>query len=519
MGLSVAPASNRIGRSERWTAEEALRWAIALGLGEATPRGDVEHLAHAGCLIGWERIAAASARERCLGPSWLRSGALLRSIASADVVAQWRRATTRLDEVGRAQLSALGDVLAALRAGAIPVVVLKGAALSLRAYGAPFLRDTSDIDLFIPARHRARAHEALRSAGWKQVDGLAPDDATYVRDRAGQRAFVEVHSALADAPIVRHVRLPAPDWSNVEIAGLSVPAHDGPSLAPYLAVHLAKHTSAPLLWVMDFDAVWGDLDDGDRERARKAARRAGAEGYLDLAIRRAGALHAAARGDRRAQERCGGASGLYKERHAALVGALVAPTPLVGMRVIAGWLRRRVAALGAPKPWVSSGRLGWLDRALAPMRRPASGAVARIVDRVVQLDIETSLDVVRALLGAGRSVWLLARGASMTPTIRSGAQVLVAPRQATDSVRAGDVVLATTPNGDPVLHRVCRVQHGRVVLRGDALAFEDAPIEVSAIIGRVTHRRDGDRVRPLGSRRPLSVRNAVRRVLQAGRFA
>jgi len=516
MGLSIASAPSRIGQSPRGAAEEALRWAIALGLGEAKSDRDIERLGDAGRSVGWARIAAASARERCLGATWLRSGALLRRTASEDVVAQWRRATVRLDEVGRVQLSSLSDALTALRAANVAVVVLKGAPLSLRAYGAPFLRDTSDVDLFIASRQRARAHAALREAGWRHIDGSAPDDATYVRERSGQRSFVEVHSSLADAPIVRHVHLPPPDASAIEIAGVAVPAHDGPTLAPYLAVHLAKHTSAPLLWVMDFDAVWNDLDDADRSRARVAARRAGAEGYLDLAIRRASALHAAARGDRRAQERCGGATGLYKERHAAIVGALAAPTPLVGARVLGGWLKRRIAALGKPRPWAVSGRLRWLDHAFAPMRRTGdtSARTSDIADRVLQLDVDTSLDVVRAMIDAGTSVWLVARGTSMSPTIRSGTQVLVAPRRETDDLLPGHVVLATARDGAPVMHRVRRVSDGRVVLRGDAMGVDDMPIDPRAIIGRVTHLRRGERIRSLGLRPAPSLRNAMRRVLR-----
>ena len=513
MGLSVFSAAKRPELLDRSAAEDALRWAIALALGEVRTAEEVERLIESGRSPGWERIAAASARERCLGPSWLRSGALLRRVAGDDAVSPWRRAAARLDEVGSAHLRALGDVLDAMRAAAVPVVVLKGAALSLRAYGLPFLRDTSDLDLFVPGRHRVRAHEVLRATGWRHVDGLAPNDATYARERDGQRCFVEVHSALADAPIVRHVQFPPPEWTAMEIAGITVPAHDGPTLAPYLAVHLAKHTSAPLLWVMDFDAIWAGLDEEGRVKARTAARRAGAEGYLDLAIRRASALHAAARGDHRAQRRCGGASGLYKERHAAIVGALVAPTPLVGARVLAGWLKRRATALGAPKPWVSAGRLSWLDRAAAPLRRASTdGQASQFAERVMQLDVDTSLDVVRALLEAGSAVWLVARGKSMSPTIRSGTQVLVTPRQALRPLQRGDVVLATLGDGAPVMHRVHEILDGRVVLRGDASSFVDAPIDESAIIGHVTHLRKRGRVHSLG-RRPAP---SLRRVLALG---
>ena len=520
MGVSLRRSQFGATHAARRDAEVALRWAIALALGDVASYEDIAELTNAAERIGWDRILSTSARERLLGPVWLRSGQLLRTCAPSETVAAYRQATARLDEVGRTQLSALGAALNAFRAAGVPVVVLKGAALSKRAYGTPFLRDTSDVDVFVAARHRVHAHDVLSDAGWRHVDGAAPDDATYLRQRGGERVFMEVHSSLSDDPLVRHVALPDPRASVVEIEGVRVPAHDGPTLAPYLAVHLAKHTSAPLSWIVDFDAVWMSLSELEQSAARRLALKCGAAGYLDLALRRARWLRAAAKGDKRAQRKCGGASGLYRERHAAIVGALAAPTPVVGARVLASWIARRVGALGSPAPWTPSGRLAWLDRAVASVRRTSPVASAshsgQVTERVLQLEIDTSLEIVRSVLAEGLPVWLVARGGSMAPTIRSGAQVLVAPRGAGDVVQPGDIVFAAPRDSTPVIHRVRSVADDRAILRGDALDYDDAPVDDSEIVGRVTHVRSSGRVEPLGNRPPSPLVLAVRRMLHAG---
>jgi putative nucleotidyltransferase-like protein/peptidase S24-like protein len=519
MGVSALLTQHDLRQSPQRTAEVALRWAIALAVGEIRSDDVIEELTDAGHRVGWERILAVSARERLLGPAWLRSGAVIRRIAPATIISDWRRATARLDEVGRTQLLALGDALATLQASNVSAVVLKGAALSLRAYGAAFLRDTSDLDLFVAARERVRAHHALCSAGWRHVDGTAPDDATYLRERGTERVFLEMHSTLTDDPLVRHLCLPDPSASLSTVEGVEIPAHSGPTLAPYLAVHLAKHTSAPLLWILDFDAIWTLLGEEERSATRRLAARYGVAGYLDLALNRARAMHAAARGDLRAQRRCGGASGLYRERHAAIVGAMASRSPLVGARVIGGWLARRISALGSPAPWSPPGRLGWLDRAVSRIRRRAPVGPLKPVqasERMVQLEIDTSIDIIRVALGEGARVWLVARGGSMSPTIRSGAQVLVEPRQADDALHAGDVVFAAPRNASPVIHRVLRFDGNAAVLRGDALDYDDAPVDDAEILGRVTHVRRAGRIKALGNRPPSALRTAIRRILLAG---
>ncbi len=90
-------------------------------------------------------------------------------------------------------------------------------------------------------------------------------------------------------------------------------------------------------------------------------------------------------------------------------------------------------------------------------------------------------------LSAGRSVRFVARGGSMTPVIRSGDIVTVAPIVAGDRLLPGDIVLYRRDNGTCLLHRLGRqVKSNGLVLagvHGDSGMDELVPFE--RIIGRM----------------------------------
>lgn len=72
-------------------------------------------------------------------------------------------------------------------------------------------------------------------------------------------------------------------------------------------------------------------------------------------------------------------------------------------------------------------------------------------------------------LHAGETVWLKARGESMSPLLREGDVLEVVPSW---RVRPGMVVLVNTPWGVRC-HRVVSTEGGQVVLRGDTLEAEE----------------------------------------------
>lgn len=72
----------------------------------------------------------------------------------------------------------------------------------------------------------------------------------------------------------------------------------------------------------------------------------------------------------------------------------------------------------------------------------------------------------RDLLREGESVSIRVRGQSMLPFFQSGSKILLRPIREED-FRIGHVVLAETPQGSFVVHRIYRLEGELVTLLGD----------------------------------------------------
>lgn len=119
-------------------------------------------------------------------------------------------------------------------------------------------------------------------------------------------------------------------------------------------------------------------------------------------------------------------------------------------------------------------------------------------DCVAQLDQilpqPEQIELLRALLERGRSIWLTAQGPCMRPWIFSRDRVLLEPL---DEAHWGDVVVLS---GDRSLlvHRVVETRAGEVRTRGDLSAHDDGWVESDQVLGRVTRvKRTGGREWPL----------------------
>jgi hypothetical protein len=128
--------------------------------------------------------------------------------------------------------------------------------------------------------------------------------------------------------------------------------------------------------------------------------------------------------------------------------------------------------------------------------------------------------VVLELLGGGSPVRFRASGDSMYPSIRDGERITVAP-VAVDDLASGDVLLYRQ-GGRLLAHRLV-VQSGSgaarmLHLRGDGKGGCDAPVQASAIVGRVTAvERSGRSIALCGSRARLrrAMRAAASRAYRA----
>jgi signal peptidase I len=87
------------------------------------------------------------------------------------------------------------------------------------------------------------------------------------------------------------------------------------------------------------------------------------------------------------------------------------------------------------------------------------------------------------LLRRGSPLRIKARGGSMTPFLRDGDVVLVAPT-AGRGVGVGDVICYEMPPGKLFLHRLIARDRDRIVAKGDALPFIEV-IDRTQLLGKV----------------------------------
>ena len=89
---------------------------------------------------------------------------------------------------------------------------------------------------------------------------------------------------------------------------------------------------------------------------------------------------------------------------------------------------------------------------------------------------EVFLPQVVALLHEGHTATLPLRGRSMRPFLEDGRDKALL--QLTDEPRVGDAVLAEISPGHFVLHRIIKIENGKVTLRGDGnLSNEHCRVE------------------------------------------
>jgi hypothetical protein len=104
----------------------------------------------------------------------------------------------------------IAGVLSAMEREAIPLLMLKGAALAHVVYGNPLLRPMRDVDALVRARDARRAREVLKACGFSVTGPPVPPDHHHVRGMSttvdGATVTIELHSRLLQpTPLLRPV--------------------------------------------------------------------------------------------------------------------------------------------------------------------------------------------------------------------------------------------------------------------------------------------------------------------------
>jgi hypothetical protein len=163
-------------------------------------------------------------------------------------------------------LRELGNCLERLAAARVPVIVLKGAALTEAVYRNVALRPMSDVDLLVHQRDLPAARRVLEEMGYAVA--RAETHPGVLAEHENEMAFhkegviatsFDVHWSLFDSPYYqRHIAI---DWfwqsaESVEIAGARAQMLGPEALIIHLCGHLAlHHASSGLLWWQDIAEV------------------------------------------------------------------------------------------------------------------------------------------------------------------------------------------------------------------------------------------------------------------------
>ena len=110
---------------------------------------------------------------------------------------------------------------------------------------------------------------------------------------------------------------------------------------------------------------------------------------------------------------------------------------------------------------------------------------------------EALAELIRAVLDKGKAFRFRALGLSMSPFIRDGDVVTVAP-PASAPFRTGEIAVFVHPETGKVrVHRIIGVKEGRYLMKGDNALGSDGEVPAGGILGLVARvERDGRTVWP-----------------------
>jgi hypothetical protein len=262
----------------------------------------------------------------------------------------------------------LVDLVATLENAGIPVIVLKGPALGVIAYGDASMRTFRDIDLLVRREDILRARDLLLQLEYQRDYTAESEDALVSGDHALELSRLGTKVELQSALFERYLRFDLGNdaiWANaatIDIAGRRVRVLDSPRLLVFICAHGAKHEWTRLRWVCDVAQLADRLTSEEVRETLSVADAAGAHGILALGLRLTGQVFGqdtSAYHDRSAA----------KNRRTELLANRVRRRLGVNEDAAAddGWLDRVEPGASALLFW-SRIRDRWIDRLLPVMR-------------------------------------------------------------------------------------------------------------------------------------------------------
>lgn len=232
----------------------------------------------------WKRLSEPAALIQALQAhrllpvaSFLAERGLLRT----DLVPLAGKLAERTRDMERRRAVIEDEVLRALGAAGIEVLLLKGALLARTVYPAPEARIRTDIDLLVASDAVEDACAALHGIGFApsyEVHGGPPmTQAQWIRRGDSPVHAVDLHWDLSNRPLLKD-RF---DFAALADRSVALPGHESPvaGLCPedallHACAHYFGHHRGefrPDQWLLDMDLLWRSLDDGGPDRVSEAA--------------------------------------------------------------------------------------------------------------------------------------------------------------------------------------------------------------------------------------------------------
>jgi hypothetical protein len=175
----------------------------------------------------------------------------------------------------------------AFEAAGLPMLIIKGTAIGILAYGDPCMKESCDIDLLTSPEAFPEAHSLLEQLGYELhlPGGLTSDqlrrlaqvgkDTSYLHRESG--LIVELHWRLMRSKyLIPAINVHSPTQI-VGAAGAKLVTLDDDGLFAFLCVHGTRHAWARLKWLADLGGFLASRDPEGIERMYRAARDAGAD--------------------------------------------------------------------------------------------------------------------------------------------------------------------------------------------------------------------------------------------------
>ncbi|OJX67166.1 nucleotidyltransferase family protein [Magnetospirillum sp. 64-120] len=209
----------------------------------------------------WPRLEAGARRHRIVAPVARALAALPAGAVPPGTLARLSAQARAQAVSALAQQAELGRLVGMFAAAEVPVLVVKGLALSRRLHGVIHHRGVGDMDLLVDPGQFARAHDLLVGAGYvRQDNGLTTPPPNRLLPHFMEVVYVRAPGHVVELHLALHHSPAPPQWAfaalwdrrgQVTLDGMIWPVLGEDDLFPYLVAHGARHCWDRLCWLGD----------------------------------------------------------------------------------------------------------------------------------------------------------------------------------------------------------------------------------------------------------------------------